>query len=452
PLFAAAPDAAALAIACGVPALATLLCTALPARHAGRGNLHANLTVGSRSTPGRYDAWVRRVLAVAQFTGSMGLLVGAGLLVRGSAPHAGAAGPGFDPRDTLTLRLQAPPSLQSDPAARARAFSAALGSVQALPGVRAAAFATPEAWLGLGPWDEVTTYCDRCFMSGAFTPIIHGSTRHLAVSPGWAATLGIAVVRGRELGPQDAGRRVVVINQAMGALLYPAGQPVGQELSLQRRGPHYTVVGIVGDVAPTGPGTPNERVPALYLPADLHPPTTVGMAVRAADGNPRALEPAVRAALRQALPGAAIGEVMTMEERLARYAAPLRWFAAVLAAVAAAALLLCSGGVYSVVAYGVARRTREIGVRMALGARVWQVVRHVVAGGMRMARTGTMLGGLMAIGVAQTLALQFRGVAMGDAAVWLLVPVILATVTVVASWIPARRAARADPMEALREE
>ncbi|HEX6750442.1 MAG TPA: FtsX-like permease family protein [Longimicrobium sp.] len=450
-LFAGAPDALAVAIAVGMPAAVVVLCTALPARRAGRGDVHAHLTVGSRATPGRYDAWVRRVLAVAQFTGSMGLLVGAGLLVRGSMPHRGAAGPGFDPRDTLTLRLETPRAMAADPAARARAFEAALGSVRALPGVRAAAAGSPDAWLGLGPWDAITTYCRRCIMGGLFAPMINGEVRNLAVSAGWASTLGIPV-RGRELQPWDAGRRVVMINQSLAGRLYPADDPLGQTLSLQRRGPKYTVVGVVGDVAPTGPGTPNERVPALYLPADLHPPTSVGIAVRAARGDPLALAPSVEAALRHAVPGAAIGEVMTMEARLARYAAPLRWFAAVLATVAIAALLLCSGGVYTVVAYGVARRTREIGVRMALGARVGQVVRHVLGGGLRMARTGTILGALMAVGVGQTLALQFRGVAMDDAATWLLVPTLLAAVTVVASWIPARRAARVDPVEALREE
>ncbi|HEX8244694.1 MAG TPA: FtsX-like permease family protein, partial [Longimicrobium sp.] len=382
----------------------------------------------------------------------MGLLVGAGLLVRGSMPHRGAAGPGFDPRDTLTLRLDTPRSMRGDPAARARAFAAALGSVRALPGVRAAALASPDAWLGLGPEDDVTTYCRRCFSSGLFMPMLHGVVRHLSVSEGWAGTLGIPLAGGRDLAARDAGRRVVMVNQALAARLYPADNPLGQTLSMKRGGPKYTVVGIAGDVAPTGPGTPNERVPAVYLPASLHPPTRAGLAVRAASGDPLALRPAVEAALRRAVPGAAVGDAMTMETRLARYGAPLRWFAAVLAAVAIAALLLCSGGVYAVVAYGVARRTREIGVRMALGARVRQVISHVLGGGLRMARTGTMLGALMALGVAQTLALQFRGVPMDDAATWLSVPAILAAVTLAASWIPARRAARVDPMEALRDE
>ncbi|HKP77304.1 MAG TPA: FtsX-like permease family protein, partial [Longimicrobiaceae bacterium] len=143
---------------------------------------------------------------------------------------------------------------------------------------------------------------------------------------------------------------------------------------------------------------------------------------------------------------------MTMEAALARYDSPLRWFAAVLAAVAAAALLLGSAGMYAVVSYGVARRTREIGVRMALGARAGQVIRHVLGGGLRLARTGTILGALMAFGVAQTVSLRFRGIPLWDTPTWLGVPLLLAAVTLVASWIPARRAARVHPMEALRRE
>jgi ABC-type antimicrobial peptide transport system permease subunit len=107
---------------------------------------------------------------------------------------------------------------------------------------------------------------------------------------------------------------------------------------------------------------------------------------------------------------------------------------------------------YAVVAYGVSRRTREIGVRMALGARVAQVVRHVLAGGLRLARTGTLLGTLLAYGVAQTLSLRFRGIPLFDAPTWIAVPLVLGVVTLVASWIPARRAARVHPMEALRSD
>ena len=451
-LLAGAPDTAGVALALGIPAAAVVLFTLIPARNAGRGDLHAHLTVGERATPGPYDAWVRRVLAIAQFSASMGLLVGAGVLVRGSLPNARTSGPGFDPHDTLTLRLDTPRALHARPAERARALDAALAAVSALPGVRAAALGSPDAWLNLGPEDDVTTFCRECTLAMVMTPVLRGITRNVVVSPGWFATLGAPVVRGRELEPGDAGRRVAVINAAFAGRLFPGGEPLGKRVALAEGGPRYTVVGIVGDLSPRGTGTPSAAAVAIYLPYDHHPPLTVGLAVRAARGDPRTLAPAVRAALARAVPGARISQVMTMEARLAAYDAPLRWFAAVLAALAAAALLLGSGGMYAVVAYGVARRTREIGVRMALGARAGQVVRHVLGGGLRLARTGAILGALMAFGVAQTLSLRFRGIPLWDAPTWIAVPAVLALVTLAASWLPARRAARVEPMSALRTE
>ena len=450
-LLAGAPDAISVALALGLPATVVLLFTLAPARRAGRGDLHAHLTVGERATPGPYDAWVRRVLVVAQFTASMGLLVGAGVLVRGSVPDARAAGPGFDIHDTLTLRVDPPAALRARPAERARALDAAVAAVRALPGVRAAALGSPDAWLNLGPVDDVTAFCRECHIGPIMTPVLHGPGRNLAVGAGWFSTLRAPLLKGREFRP-GAEFREVMVNQAFAARLFPGGEPLGKRVALLPDGPRYTVVGVVGDLSPRGTGTPMEAARAIYLPADRHPPQTAGLAVRAAGGDPRALAPAVEAAVRAVMPGARLSEVMTMEERLADYDAPLRWFAAVLAAVAAAALLLSSGGVYAVVAYGVARRTREIGVRMALGALARQVVRHVVGGGLRLARTGTILGALMGFGVAQTLSMRFRGIPLFDGATWGTVPAVLAAVTLVASWIPARRAARVDPMVALRSD
>ena len=141
-----------------------------------------------------------------------------------------------------------------------------------------------------------------------------------------------------------------------------------------------------------------------------------------------------------------------MEERLARYRAPIGWFAAVLGTAAALAVVLCSGGVYAVVSFGVARRRREIGVRMALGAQPEQVVRHVVGGGMRLARTGALLGFLGALGLARALQEVFRGVDPLEWTVYAAVALLLAAVALVASWIPACRAAHVDPVIALQAE
>ncbi|HET7230179.1 MAG TPA: FtsX-like permease family protein [Longimicrobium sp.] len=441
-----------LLLALALPAGAVLLFGIAPALRAGGGNLHARLTTGNRATADRYEGWLRRTITIAQLATSMGLLVGAGVLIRSSLPGTTPPSPGFDPRDTLTLRLDTPATLAADPSRRTAALQSALERIRAIPGVRAAAFGSPDAWLGLGPRDKVTTWCDECSLANVWTPILVGPARNLSVSEGWFGTLGVRVLKGRALTDADRGRRVVVINQAFAGLLYPRGEPIGKMLApMGFFGTRYTVVGVVDDVAPSGPGTPRAKAAALYLPAGIHPPTAAAVAVRAA-GDPVRLAPAVRAAIRAAIPGARVSEVMTMEARLARYRAPLGWFGVVLCAVAVAALLLCVGAVYSVVAYGVARRTREIGVRMALGAREGQVVRHVLGGGVRLARAGAIFGALLAIGTGQTVAWFFRGVPVLDPATLLAVAAVLGGAAVAASWLPARRAARLDPLEALRAE
>jgi putative ABC transport system permease protein len=160
----------------------------------------------------------------------------------------------------------------------------------------------------------------------------------------------------------------------------------------------------------------------------------------------------VAAALAAALPGARIGPPASMQAALRAASAPLRWFAWVLLLVSAAALLLCSGGMYAVVAYTVKRRSREIGVRMALGAPAGRVVRYVLGDGLRLARTGTLLGSLAAVGVALTLAREFRGIRVLDLPTWLAVTLLLSGVTLLASWRPARRAASLDPAASLRGE
>ncbi|HYH79621.1 MAG TPA: FtsX-like permease family protein, partial [Longimicrobium sp.] len=279
-----------------------------------------------------------------------------------------------------------------------------------------------------------------------------GPTRNMTVSPGWFGTLGVRVLKGREMTEADRGRRVAVINRAFAGRLYPRGEPVGKPLSPTGFfGTTYTVVGVVDDVAPSGPGTPQARAPAMYLSTDQHPPTTAAVAVRTT-GDPMRLAPAVTAALRSAIPGARVGEAMAMQARLARYRAPLGWFAAVLGAVAASALLLCVAAVYGVVAYGVARRTREIGVRMALGAREGQVVRHVLGGGVRLARGGAIFGAMLAVGTGQTVAHFFRGIPVLEPVTYAVVAAVLGGAAIAASWFPARRAARLDPLEALRAE
>lgn len=438
-----------------VPVGVALLCALAPVSIAFRRELAPGLGTGDRATAGRYEGWVRRVLTVAQFTASMALLVGAGTLLRGTLGSQAGAGAGFDPRDTLTMTVTLPAAAQTDAALRAAYLRDTLERVRALPGVRAASLASADAWLGTGPRDVVTSYCKPFCYAFILVPVLQKEVHQLVASPGYFEVMGVPVLRGRGLG---AGEMEAVITRSAARLLFPGLDPVGQhllpwrEMSLLSSAasvPKYRVVGIVEDVRPLGPGVGEMVSPTVYLSALRHPPRVVGLAVRGA-GDPLRLSGAVQRAVRAAVPGALIRDVATMEERLARFAAPVRWTAAVLGVLSVLGVVLACAGLYGVVREGVARRTREIGVRMALGARQEQVVRGVVGEAMRLARTSLILGTLAALATARTLQGYFHGIHTWDPALYAGVALLLTTVALVASYLPARAAASVDPMIAIR--
>ena len=444
-LFAHVRPVAGPAAAAGALTMLVLLAAALPAMTGARRNLYGWLTAGGRATAGPGEAMLRKALAVLQFAASATLLTGAALLLRGSFPRAGAADPGLDPRDTLTFRVEMPAVA---PAERARMQQALLRSVTALPGVRAVSAATPGAWLGLGPEDGLRTLCDACVWGNMYAPMVRGRARHHAVSPGYFRALGLRVLDGRELRPGD--ERAAVINRAFAAKLLPRAEPVGQRVLLKGgwiEDP-YLVVGVVDDPRVMGPGSGGAPEPAVYLPAPAHPPRTLAVAVRTA----RAREPAIRRALARAAPGARVSRGVEMRAVLEAHRAPLRWFAGLLAVLAGGATLAAAGGLYGTMRFSVARRTREIGVRMALGAAERDVLREVMGEGLRITLLGSVIGSIGALTMARVLQDAFHGVDALDPVAYLAVAAVLGAVTLAASWLPARRAARVEPNVALRAE
>jgi putative ABC transport system permease protein len=434
--------------AAGALTLLVLLAAALPALAGARRNLYGALTVGARATAGPGEAMLRKALAVLQFAGSATLLAGAALLLRGSFASAEAVDPGFDPRDTLAFRVELPAAA---PAERARLQRALLDGAAALPGVRAVSAATPGAWVGVGAEDRLRTLCDACVWGNLFAPMVTGRARHHAVSPGYFGALRLRVLQGRELRAGDV--RAVVINRAFAVKLLPRADPVGQRVLLKGgwiEDP-YLVVGVVDDPRAMAPGAGGDPHPAVYLPSPAHPPRTLALAVRM-DGPPDAREPALRQALARGAPGARVSPGVAMQAVLERERAPLRWFAVLLAALAAGATLASAGGLYGTMAFSVARRTREIGVRMSVGATERHVLREVLGEGVRISLLGTAAGSIGALTLAQVLQDSFYGVDAFDPVAYAAVAVALAAVTLAASYLPARRAARIHPNTALRAE
>jgi putative ABC transport system permease protein len=440
--------AAGAGAAAGALTLLVLLSAALPMIAGARRNLYGALSTGGRATAGAGEAMLRKALAVLLFAGSATLLAGAALLMRGAFPSAAAVHPGFDPRDTLAFRVELP---AAPPAERARMQRALLAGAAALPGIRHVSASTPGAWIGLGAEDRLRTLCDACFMGYMFYPMANGLARHHAVSPGYFGALGLRVLQGRELRPGDA--RAVVINRAFAAKLLPRADPVGQRVLLKggwMEDP-YLVVGVVDDPRAMAPGAGGHPEPAVYLPSFAHPPQTMALAVRTA-GAAEGREAGIRQALARAAPGASIGRGMAMEALLERERAPVRWFAALLAVLAAGATLASAGGLYGTMAFSVARRTREIGVRMAVGGTERRVLREVLGEGARISLLGTLAGSIGALSLAQVLGDAFHGVDAFDPVAYGGVAAALAIVTLAASYAPARRAARVDPNVALRAE
>jgi putative ABC transport system permease protein len=423
-----------------------LLAAAVPAVRAGRRDLHSALTVGARATAGPGETLLRKTLAVLQFACSATLLTGAVLLLRGSFPRADAAAPGFDPRDTVAFQVRLP---AAEPPARAAMQQAMLAAAGGVRGVRSASAATPGAWLGLGPEDLIRTACPTCFTAYGWTPQMAGPARHHAVTPGWFRSMGIRVLAGRELRPDDG--RAVLINRVFAASYFPR-EPLGEKVVL--RGwwdDPYTIVGVVDDARAPGPGTGGAPQPAVYVSAVQHPPRTLAVAVRTA-GHLADREPLIRRALAAAAPGATVSAGVPMQAVLNRHRAPLRWFGVVLTLLAAGATVAAAGGLYGVMAFSVARRTREIGVRMATGATERHVLRQVLGEALRITLIGGIVGSIGAITLARVLEDTVYGVDPFDPTSYLGVVIVLTAVTLAAAYRPAVRATRVHPDKALRSE
>jgi ABC-type antimicrobial peptide transport system permease subunit len=247
---------------------------------------------------------------------------------------------------------------------------------------------------------------------------------------------------------------VVVVNQAFASVFRLVGNGVGRKIQFHRAnldGTWYTIVGVVEDIRAEGVGSGGEAVPQVYLSAWQHPPGALGLVVRTT-GEPMALLPAIEEAVRGSAAGAELAGGMTMGAYLARFRAPLRWLAMVFGAVAAAALVLGTWGLHGVMSYNVARRTREIGIRMAVGAATRDVSRLVLVQSLRIVGLGIIVGVIAVSGITRLLQLLLRGVGPFDPVLFGGIAITLGSVALLASYRPARRAAAVDPQISLRAE
>jgi len=262
--------------------------------------------------------------------------------------------------------------------------------------------------------------------------------------------MGIPLIKGREFTDRDAKGTpgVVLINETMAHRFWPAKNPVGEKFITGPWGPNptwSTIIGIVGDVKQFGLDSEpsfDEYFPALY-------PVTI---IAHTPGDPASLIAPVRAAIQSADPDVPVSEIRTMEQIADESAASRRWTMFLLAAFAALALALALVGIYGVMSWSVAQRTKEIGIRVALGASSHAVVREILGAGLKLSALGLLIGGISALALNRFLASLVFEVSPSDPTTYVLAAVLMIAVALAACYIPASRAARVDPMLALRWE
>jgi putative ABC transport system permease protein len=448
---AVAMDARALLFCTLVSVTTGLLFGIAPAFHASRVDLSGSMRGSSRgATADRSRSRFRHALIVAEVAIACVLLAGAGLLGRSfmAMQRIEAA---RDPDHVLTAWLIAPGSRFASPEEARVYYRGLLDRVRALPGVSAGALSTA---LPLEGWSDGMPF------TIVGEPDGNGGTGFKRVTPGYFNTVGLPIVRGRGLTEHDrkGTTPVVVINEALRAKYFASRDPIGARLQIQEIVPGQRSLGpqipweIVGVVANEhANGLTDEPFPGSYVSLEQAPSYGVAVLLRTVSDPSAAIAP-LRAAVKDVDPNQPVSDISTVSEITARFVALDRLRTALLVAFSAIALLLSGVGVYSVISYSVAQRTREMGIRAALGASQFTLLGQVMGHAGVLALTGVVLGVGSALLLGRFLASLLFGVSPRDVPTLAAAGLTLAITAALAAWIPARRASRVDPMTALRAD
>ncbi len=393
---------------------------------------------------------LQSTLVVSEVTLALVLLVGAGLLVR-SFIRLNNVNPGFDTRDVLAARIRLTPARYPAGAQQTRFFENMLATLQAHPGVQSASLAST---LPLSGNMFMIAFDPRTVRPDYPEPVM--ILRSSDISPDYFTTFRIPIRRGRSFTAQDrtGAPRVAVINRATADQLWPGQDPIGRQLTIGGpRGPGapITIVGLIDNLRSASLDARPQ--PEIYSPASQQSETReIWVALRSGNGRPLQLVGAIRDAVHQADPEQSIGDIVSLEQLIGRQTAARRFNTTLLTIFALLAVGLALVGIYGVTAYAVTQRTRELGIRMALGARGADVVGLLMAESLRRVAAGVGLGLLVALGVTRALSALLFEVAPRDATTFVATALLLVAVALLATWVPARRATKVDPMVALRYE
>ena len=415
-----------------------------PALQASRVDLDGVLKQAGRGGSGAAGHRLRDALVVAEVTLSLVLLVGAGLLLR-SARALQRAEPGFRTDHLLTAEFRLPPAKYPEPRMIAAFFRQTLDRLRAVPGIESAALVRAVPFSGNG---GATTYQVE---GRPEAPKGREPMAQLNIaSPGYFRTMGIPQRKGRDFDEHDTADvpAVAIVNETMARQAWPDADPLGRRLRLREAG-WVTVVGVVGDIRHAGLSDPPQ--PQVYTTHEQDARIFACVVARTA-GDPMAMAAPMRAAVWSVDKDQPVWKVRSMEELVTGSRATARAMSLLVGVFAAVAVALSAGGIYGVMSYAVSQRTREIGIRMALGAASGRVMGLVVGRALGLTGVAIALGAAGAAALARLLQSLLYGVGPADPPTFLAAAAALAAVGTLAAYLPARRAARLDPVRALTEE
>jgi putative ABC transport system permease protein len=443
-------DRTALAFAVLATTLAGVLFGIAPAIRATGVDVTSSLKEGGRgSGPSVSRSRMRATLVVAEVALSVVLMIGAVLLVRSYRALEGT-NLGFDEQGILTMRVSLPNAKYDTPPRVSAFYDRLLERIRALPGVESVGAAQGTPFSG---WNVhwALTVEGRAPAGPGQELNAHG--QH--VTPDYLRTIGVPILRGRGLAAtdRDSLAPVGVVNQIFVRRIFGGADPIGKRVKLgspESPSPWITIVGVMRDYRHFR--LPQEMGAAIFLPASVDPPLTMSLAIRTRLPDPYSIVPLVRGVIRELDPAVPAFRIQTLDEVVSRSLWRQRLQGEVLGVFAVLALILASVGLYGVIAYAVTQRTRELGVRMALGATRRHVLGLVLGQGARLTLVGVVIGTVSALALSRAIASLLYGVTATDPATFLAVPAALTVVAVLATYAPARRAMKVDPLVAMRAE
>jgi putative ABC transport system permease protein len=428
----------------------TVLFGLIPALQVSRSSVNESLQQGAKgSTGGLHTNRLRGFLVVSQVSLSLLLLAGAGLLIK-SFFNLRATNPGFDPERLMTMSLTLPRVRYPELDQQIRAHDAIMEKISTIPGVESAG--------GVNPLPLAGNISNLSFMVSGAAPLPRGNhpgAGYLIVKPDYFQAMKIPVLQGRAFTRVDTkdSPLVVMINEAFVRKHFPDRNPIGQRVMIDRgegKAPPCEVVGVVGNsrhdslAAPPGP--------EMYVPFPQDPTRTLDVVMRVASTNLVGLNAEVKRVVHEVDKGLFVPKLEPMTNFLTTQLAQPRFNMMLLAVFAGVAMILAAIGIYGVIAYSVTQRTREIGIRMALGAQKTQMLGMVLRQSLTLVVIGIAIGFIVALGATRLMATLLYGVGANDLSTYAVVIFLLGSAALLASYVPARRAMKVDPMVALRYE